>query len=56
MGYRKNLKDKTLGFFCGQNDKRGGLLQRGITYSDLCTPTSPYCLAGSALPSDFGGS
>ncbi len=24
MGYRKNLKDKTLGFFCGQNDKRGG--------------------------------
>ena len=27
-----------------------------ITYSDLCTPTCPYRLAGSALPSEFGGS
>ena len=25
-------------------------------YSDLCTQACPYRLAGSALPSDFGGS
>ena len=28
----------------------------GITYSDLCTHPCPYRLAGSALPSAFGGS
>ncbi len=27
-----------------------------ITYSNLCTQTCPYRLAGSALPSVFGGS
>ena len=27
-----------------------------ITYSNLCTQTCPYRLAGSALPSEFGGS
>ena len=28
----------------------------GIKYSDLCTHPCPYRLAGSALPSVFGGS
>ncbi len=27
-----------------------------ITYSNLCTQACPYRLAGSALPSVFGGS
>ena len=28
----------------------------GIKCSDLCTHPCPFCLAGSALPSAFGGS
>ena len=28
----------------------------GVKYSDLCTHACPYHLAGSALPSVFGGS
>ena len=37
-------------------DERGKLEQKRKNDSNLCTPTRPYRLAGSALPSVFGGS
>ena len=35
---------------------RGKCEQTQKNDSNLCTPTCPYRLAGSALPSEFGGS
>ena len=39
-----------------QVDGRGKCEQTQKNDSNLCTPTRPYRLAGSALPSAFGGS
>ena len=37
-------------------DERGMLEQKRKKDSDVCTQACPYRLAGSALPSEFGGS
>ena len=37
-------------------DERGKLEQKRKTDYFLCTQACPYRLAGSALPSEFGGS
>ncbi|MDU7216640.1 MAG: hypothetical protein E6293_03985 [Dialister sp.] len=39
-----------------QVDERGKREEKRKNDSDLCTQTCPYRLAGSALPSEFGGS
>ena len=45
----KTSRIKPWGFSVGKW-QTGRVLQRGITYSDLCTQACPYRLTGSALP------